>query len=289
MSRDAESTRRNGLNPSYKFPVWNWLLEPKHRKKIGPALWEFLWCIDKTTKEKDGVGIVYGGKPVTFAEIAEDLGVSEKTIQRHIDRLAWANYIELILTPRGQQIRVLNSCKFTKARDDETHPVVPGLAKAPSKVSKQGGQKCPTSLDRTVTPPDKSDHAADKSVLPNIREGSLTLNLEKEVGKVVENTPAAAKTAPQSDVFPPLSELNSESQGQPQEKSNPVLTGKTQSPRPYTDSLLRSGLGVARLCEMPKPRRQCVQKSEAEIQADIRRVREMFPEQFAKAEKGATT
>ena len=141
MSKGAETTRRNGLKPSYRFPVWNGLLEPKHRARIGPALWEFLWCIDKVTKEKQGVGIVYGGKPVTFAEIAEDLGVSEKTIQRHIDRLAGANYLEPILTPRGQQIRVLNSCKFTKSNDAETLPSS-GLRKIPSKVSYQTGQNC---------------------------------------------------------------------------------------------------------------------------------------------------
>jgi DNA-binding transcriptional ArsR family regulator len=213
----GETTRRNGLNPSYRFPVWNGLLESKHVKLIGPALWVFLWCIDKTTKEKDGKGIVYGGKPVTFAEIAEDLGVSEKTIQRHIDRLADANYLELILTPRGQQIRVLNSCKFTKSSESER----------PSKVSNPSGQKCPTRQDRRVTPQDRTVHPPDKSVQPNIREGSLTLNLDKEREKEVEKAPAAAKTAPQPLCSPPSVRKDSEEETATPNPPISALFGKT--------------------------------------------------------------
>ena len=78
----------------------------------GKTLTAFLWCLDRITKEKDGIGIVLGGKPLTYAEMAESLGVSERSVRRNMDRLYFAGYIELIRTPRGQGIRVLNSCKF---------------------------------------------------------------------------------------------------------------------------------------------------------------------------------
>ena len=114
--------RKYGDRPSHPIYVWNGVLEPKHRKKIGAAIWEFLWCLDRITAEKNGVGILLGGKPVTHSEMADSFKVSEKTVLRHMDSLELYGYIERTLTPRGYTIRVLNSCKFTK----------------------QVGQKCPT-------------------------------------------------------------------------------------------------------------------------------------------------
>lgn len=35
----------NGGRP-YTIPVWNGILERK--RNISPALWEFLWCVDRT-------------------------------------------------------------------------------------------------------------------------------------------------------------------------------------------------------------------------------------------------
>ena len=39
--------RKYGKNRSYPIPVWNGILE--HCKKIGPAIWVFLWCLDRIT------------------------------------------------------------------------------------------------------------------------------------------------------------------------------------------------------------------------------------------------
>jgi hypothetical protein len=33
--------------PSYPFTVWSGLLDPKHVKQMGNAIWAFLWCINK--------------------------------------------------------------------------------------------------------------------------------------------------------------------------------------------------------------------------------------------------
>ena len=106
--------RKYGEQPSYRFSVWNGLLEAKHRKRIGPAVWEYLWCLDRITKEINGVGVVLGGKPVNSVEIAKSFGVGEKTVRVHLDRLEGGQYIERTLTPRGYSIKVLNSDKFGK-------------------------------------------------------------------------------------------------------------------------------------------------------------------------------
>jgi DNA-binding Lrp family transcriptional regulator len=224
-----------GDKPSYPIYVWNGILEAKHRKAIGPALWEFLWCVDRITEEKGGVGVVLGRKPVTFAEIAEDLGVSAKTVQRHIDRLQQANYIELILTPRGHQIRVLKSCKFKngmkqrvahKKRTSNAHVGAP-------KVSTQVGQKCPPRQDNPVHPPDKS-------VLPNIRESSMSKQLEKAAEKTAHT---ALEPAPNASVFiPPEKDFPSREEPPPIPSLSAIVKGippmKTEAELQARENLL---------------------------------------------------
>ncbi|MGP7817740.1 HTH domain-containing protein [Niallia sp. 01092] len=81
--------------------------------------------IAKTTKEvKDDEGetwgIVLGGKPIKLSEIAEDIGTSERTIQRNISRLKDYGYIQSVKTPYGDIFKVKNSKKFYKNRHDKS-------------------------------------------------------------------------------------------------------------------------------------------------------------------------
>jgi Mn-dependent DtxR family transcriptional regulator len=110
---------------TFYFPVHMGLLSPQHKENIGNALWEFLWMIAKTTKEvksDDGEtwGIVLGGKPIKLSEIAEDLGSSERTIQRNIGRLKDYGYIHSVKAPYGDIFKVKNSKKFYKKRHDKS-------------------------------------------------------------------------------------------------------------------------------------------------------------------------
>ncbi|UYL94147.1 putative transcriptional regulator [Geobacillus phage vB_GthS_PK5.2] len=101
---------------SFYFPVYTGLLTPEHRERIGPAIWEFLWLISKVTKEvqEEGetLGIVLGGRPVKLAEIADDLGSSERSVRRNITRLKEQGYIESVRAPYGEIYRVRKSKKF---------------------------------------------------------------------------------------------------------------------------------------------------------------------------------
>jgi hypothetical protein len=105
---------------SFFFPVYSGLISPEHKENIGPALWEFLWLISKTTKEEvegdETWGIVLGGKPIKICEISNDLGGSERTAKRNIARLKEFGYIETKRAPYGEIYRVRNSKKFTKKR-----------------------------------------------------------------------------------------------------------------------------------------------------------------------------
>lgn len=102
--------RRYGEKSSFPIPVWNGLLE--HHNRMGHAIWEFLWCLDKITKEEDGLGWVFGGAPVKIATIADDLHEDEKTARLHLAILEKHGYVHRTRTPYGFVIRVVNSLKF---------------------------------------------------------------------------------------------------------------------------------------------------------------------------------
>jgi DNA-binding transcriptional ArsR family regulator len=98
---------------SWPIPVYSGLLQNGHKKKMGEAIWEFLWCIDKTTVEENGVGWVLGKKPVTIEEIAKDLEESWRSVQRHLETLKNHRYIIVIRVSKGIVIGVLKSKKWS--------------------------------------------------------------------------------------------------------------------------------------------------------------------------------
>lgn len=99
------------------FPVSSGLLDKNHYDKIGTALWEFLWLIDRVTDEKletDGQrwGRVLGGKVISADEIAETFGSSDRTVKRNLDKLEQNGYIRTKRYPRGKVIDVRKSIKW---------------------------------------------------------------------------------------------------------------------------------------------------------------------------------
>jgi hypothetical protein len=103
--------RKYGEKDSHPIPVWNGVFE--HYDRIGDALWEFAWCIDKITEERDGIGIVLGGSPIKLRAIVEALrGSNRETVRRHLDSLEKENFIRRRRTPYGHVVEVLNSRKF---------------------------------------------------------------------------------------------------------------------------------------------------------------------------------
>jgi hypothetical protein len=96
------------------IPVSSGLFE--HRERIGPAIWEFLWCIDATTDEEtdgDGArwGLVHGGVPVKHERIAQEIGSSQVTVQRNMANLKSRGYINSVRTARGEIIKVAKNKK----------------------------------------------------------------------------------------------------------------------------------------------------------------------------------
>ncbi|MDD5356569.1 MAG: hypothetical protein PHS53_00260 [Candidatus Pacebacteria bacterium] len=91
----------------YYFIVSKGLLDAKHRRRMGVAVWEFLWCLDRVTKiNADGLGLVLGGKPVNLCDFTGSLGTSEVTVSRNLQKLARWNYLTLVHAPYGIVIQV---------------------------------------------------------------------------------------------------------------------------------------------------------------------------------------
>lgn len=101
--------------------VKNDLLEPKHYKNMGEAVWIYMWLLDKVTSvNENGQGKVLGGKPITYAEIQTDLGIHQNTYTNHLNKLREHGYVNTLRTPRGLVILVNKSAKrFTKTSDSQ--------------------------------------------------------------------------------------------------------------------------------------------------------------------------
>jgi hypothetical protein len=157
---------------SHPLPIWSGILE--HRKRLGLAIYEFIWCIDKVTKEhatdSDGKsdGLVLGGASVKLQQIAKDLGEDYRTAQRNMDLLESENYITRKRTAYGFSVMVHNSRKFKIWGNRVDKSVQSGSGESGQMCPVSGvetGQKCPERLDRSVR--NKEDHAVDHAVKNN--------------------------------------------------------------------------------------------------------------------------
>jgi hypothetical protein len=138
-SRSTE--RRYRDRRSFPIPVWNGIFE--HADRIGEAIWEFLWCIDAITREKNGEGAVFGGAPVKVERISSDLNGSDReSVRRHLKKLESKGYIRLRRTPYGHIIWVQNSKKFNIWRKEKPQKTV-----SPPEAKLIGVDEIPSSVD----------------------------------------------------------------------------------------------------------------------------------------------
>lgn len=92
---------------NFYIEITNGLLEEDHKKRMGPAVWEFMWILDKITMvDEEGVGWVLGKKPIKLSDIQKKLGGDESTVSQHLNRLYTEGYINLINTGHGLIISV---------------------------------------------------------------------------------------------------------------------------------------------------------------------------------------
>jgi len=117
------------------IPVSNGLFE--HKERIGAAIWEFLWCIDRTTSEEidgDGIrwGIILHGTPIKIERIAAEIKSSSRTVQRNMSHLKSEGYISTVRVSRGEIIKV---------RNNQKRSVKNGVSSTPSDTPKMAGHE----------------------------------------------------------------------------------------------------------------------------------------------------
>lgn len=103
----------------FGIEIKNNLLEPKHVENMGVAVWLYMWLIDKITYvNHEQIGVVLGKKPIKYEEVRKELGISQDTYTRWIEKLAEYPYIEAIRTPHGISFRVFKAKKrFRKSAE----------------------------------------------------------------------------------------------------------------------------------------------------------------------------
>jgi len=119
---------------TFNIRVSNGLLEPKHVRSIGPALWVFLLLLDKQT---DDLGTVNGGFPLKNQDIADRLGFGVQTVRDHLSRLRKAGYISeadegcwRVVNAKSRRRKIEPKPRPERhteaARDDHPEPSTPG-------------------------------------------------------------------------------------------------------------------------------------------------------------------
>jgi hypothetical protein len=155
------------------------LLEKKHRKRIGAALWEFLWLIEKEFKPKDGEpsGVVSGGDPVAASRIAADLGIHVNTVRSNLIRLESQKYIRSeAINGKASRYYISDPKRWQMTPSQKTVVVPPQkvVAVPYRKLWRTTTENCERnkeldsldSLDSKSSPPKDGERTADPRQLP---------------------------------------------------------------------------------------------------------------------------
>jgi|ERR1035438_3211357 hypothetical protein len=115
------------MRPEGNFSVGlsNALLEAKHYRAMGDALWLYTYLLDRQGRRVDanGFGKVAGGMPIRDSDIAGTFGSSGRTISRWRSRLRLRGYITTRRTPYGYCYAITKPKKWKKTTgSDVTQP-----------------------------------------------------------------------------------------------------------------------------------------------------------------------
>ena len=88
------------------------LFEARHYERMGAAVWLYGWLVLRQTHQQGSVGWVLGGAPVSYREIEEETGFNARTLERWMQVLRRAGYIETEATPGGVVISITKAKKF---------------------------------------------------------------------------------------------------------------------------------------------------------------------------------
>lgn len=109
----------------------------KHKKRMGSAVWEFMWLLDKITSvSEDGVGLVLGGRPIKLEEIANDLEITRVNVSIALNKLEKEGYIQTLRTAYGTIIKIYKAKKVFNQKRELSKTITPELSKSINPVNK---------------------------------------------------------------------------------------------------------------------------------------------------------
>jgi DNA-binding transcriptional regulator YhcF (GntR family) len=142
------------------------LFERQHYARMGSALWLYGWLVLRQTNQRDGIGWVLGGTPITYREIEEETGFNSRTLERWMRDLRRAGYIETDVVAAGIVVRITKAKKFPQ--------------------SAQGGRKFEGGVRRLAEPQarscvaNRSEDLSRQEVTDGIGSSFIERSIEKE-------------------------------------------------------------------------------------------------------------
>lgn len=168
------------------------LFEAQHYARMGQAVWLYGWLVLRETRERNGVGFVLGGRPVTYREIEEETGFRRKSLERWMHVLRRGGYIETTAAPGGIIVRIQKAKKYLRGSGEQAS----GSFQQPWKNSEGKLWKIPDAASplfksadslrkNEAGPPQICGAAGSKSpdsaeLAAGIRRGSIEREIEKQ-------------------------------------------------------------------------------------------------------------
>jgi hypothetical protein len=88
------------------------LFEAHHYERMGQAVWLYGWLVLRQTRQEGTMGLVLGGRPISYREIEEETGFSARTLERWMRVLRREGYVVTQATPSGVVVRITKAKKF---------------------------------------------------------------------------------------------------------------------------------------------------------------------------------
>ncbi len=139
----------------------------QHYARMGAAIWLYGWLVLRQTHERDHVGWVLGGAPITYREIEEETGFNCRTLERWMRDLRRCGYIETEAVPAGIVVRITKAKKF------------PQFAQAVRKS--EGGVRAPADTRTQSCVADEVETLPDHAVTGRIGSSSIAGVIEKQI------------------------------------------------------------------------------------------------------------
>jgi hypothetical protein len=88
------------------------LFDAKHYQQMGQAVWLYGWLVLRQTRQEGTMGLVLGGRPVSYREIEEETGFARKTLERWMSVLRREGYVVTQSAPAGVIVRITKAKKW---------------------------------------------------------------------------------------------------------------------------------------------------------------------------------